>query len=93
MSLTADQIKTKLQIANCCGGKKANLYINNLKKGTVCGYILDDLELLYGYIDAIVGYDPDVDNCITIEQVETILGAIFRICNGPCTDYVNFESN
>lgn len=54
--LTQNQIKTQLQIANCCGAKKVNTYIENLKVGKYCPEILKEANILFGFIDALKCY-------------------------------------
>lgn len=54
--LTQRQIQTQLQIANCCGAKKVNTYIENLKVNKYCPEILKEANILFGFIDAIKCY-------------------------------------
>lgn len=99
-SLTASFIKKRLIIANCCSVKKGYDYlINYSERGKSNQSKLDEIETLLSFIDSIINYTQTINGidivlgniCITQAQINNILDGICKICDAPCTSYVNFN--
>lgn len=99
-TITQALVIRRLQIANCCSAKKGYNYLKNYEeKGKSDQSKLVEIELVLAYIDSLVKYIGDYngspvlssDRCLTDAQINNILNAMCKICDAPCTSYINFS--
>jgi len=84
MAVTLQDHSIRLQQFTCCIATKGNDLVKKLRLGISCEKDILILELLVGYYDTLLCFDPTVtDNCLTQEQVDTIWDAVADCC-GVC---------
>lgn len=98
--ITQTLVQRRLQIASCCAAKKGYNYLKNYEeKGKSDQSKLDEIELLLSFIDSITTYIGNYNGspvlsgnrCLTDAQINNILNRLCKICDAPCTSYINFN--